>query len=110
MNLGYFKPNNKNIFVTRYQTTGEIAGAILKAIKDSQESAHKLAPYFKNSDPVQSCKLIFMFCKGLIPYKMESADQQTARTLNRILQDAHKGGDCKHYATVCATMLSLIHI
>jgi hypothetical protein len=110
MNLGFFKAENKNTFVTRYQTTGEIAGAILKAIKDSKESAKKLVPYFKNNDKYISAKLIFMFCKGLLPYKMESADKQTARTLNRIIQDSDKGGDCKHYATISATLCKALNI
>jgi hypothetical protein len=110
MNLGLLAANNKNTFITRYQSTGDIAGAIIKAIKDSERSADHLSSYFKNSDPYKSCKLIFMFCKNLLPYNMESADKQTARTLNRILQDSKKGVDCKHYTTVCAALCKALNI
>ena len=110
MNLGSLSANNKNTFITRYQTTGDIAGAIIKAINDSKISAQTLAPYFKSNDKYKSCKLIFLFCKNLLPYKMESANSQTARTLNRILQDNKKGGDCKHYATISASLCKALNI
>jgi len=110
MNIGFFAPNNKNTLITRYQSTGEIAGALIKAIRDSRESADRLKTYFENRDKYKSCKLIFLFCKNLLPYNMESADHQTARTLNRILADNKKGGDCKHYATISSALCKALNI
>jgi hypothetical protein len=111
MDLGYFKPQNKNILVSRYQTTGEIAGAIVKAIKESKQSAEKLAPYFKSKNKMESAKLIFLFCKKVLPYVKEPGERQTAKTLNRILADAKKyGGDCKHFSTLSGALCMALNI
>ena len=118
MNIGALKPKNQNFLVTRYQTAGEIAGAILKAIGESKEAAQVIAPYFKNKDPEKSAKLIFLFCKRAIPYVREGSNKQTAKTLPRILSDAHKigannqkiGGDCKHYTIAAASLCKAIGI
>lgn len=111
MNLQKFKPNNKNTFVSRYQTTGEIAGAIVKAIDESKPTANELKKFFENSNPKTSAKLIFIFCKNAVPYNKEPGTRQTAKTVNRILWDAKKhGGDCKHYATLCASLCKALNI
>lgn len=110
MDLSNFGANNQNILVTRYQSTGDIAAAILKAIKESEKSAQNLAPYFYNKNKYISCKLIFMFVKNILPYKQEPASKQTARTLNRILQDNKLGGDCKHYTTITAALCKALNI
>lgn len=111
MNLQKFKPNNKNIFVSRYQTTGEIAGAIVKAIDESKPTANELKKYFENENPKVSAKLIFIFCKNAVPYRKEPGAKQTAKTLNRILADAKvNGGDCKHYATLCGALCKALNI
>lgn len=118
MNLQALKPNNKNILVSRYQTAGEIAGSIVKAIELSKPCAEILAPSFANKDKLKTAKLIFLFCKQAIPYKREPASRQTAKTLPRILADANKnaingdiiGGDCKHYATATASLCKALNI
>lgn len=111
MNLGYFKPNNKNLIISRYQTTGEIAGAIIKAINDSKLSAEKLAPYLKGRNKYESSKNIFLFCKNVLPYKRESGKNQTAKTINRILSDAKTvGGDCKHFSTLSGALCLALNI
>lgn len=111
MDLGYFTPNNKNLLVSRFQTTGEIAGAIVKAIKESKTSAEKLAPYFKNKSKFESCRLIFLFCKNVLPYKQEPASRQSAKTINRILSDAKTiGGDCKHFSTLSSALCLALNI
>jgi hypothetical protein len=107
---GLYTHNNK-ILVSRYQTSGEIASAIVKAIKDSTDSAKNLAPYFKARTKKESCQVIFEFLKKVVPYRKESSDNQTAKTINRILKDASKyGGDCKHYATFSASICKALHI
>ena len=111
MNLGYFKANNKNITVSRFQSSGEIAGAIVKAVKESKNSAERLAPFFKNKSKYESCKLIFLFAKNVLPYVREPASVQTAKTINRILQDAKtKGGDCKHFSTISSALCIALNI
>ena len=111
MNIGALKPKNNNYLVSRFQTSGEIAGAIIKAIHESKPSAEALAPYFKNRDKKASCKLIFIFCKSAVPYKREAGSSQTAKTLPRILSDAKKvGGDCKHYAILSASICKALGI
>lgn len=110
MELVNIAANNKNYLVTRYQSTGDIAAAIVKAVNDSKRAAENLAPYFKSNNKYNSCKLIFIFCKKILPYKMESAERQTARTLPRILQDNKKGGDCKHFATMSAALCKALNI
>lgn len=107
--LGNIRAENKNILVARYQTTGQIAGAIVKAIKDSEPTAEKLKKYFQG-DKYTQAKLIFFFCKNLLPYNKESANRQTARTMARIIQDAKKGGDCKHFSTLSATLCKVLGI
>ena len=111
MNLGYFKPNNKNLVISRYQTTGQIAGAILKAIKDSKGSAEKLAPYLRGRNKYETAKNIFIFCKNVLPYKRETGQKQTAKTINRILSDANSvGGDCKHFSTLSGALCMALNI
>jgi len=110
MDLGFIKPKNNNFLVSRYQTTAQIAGAIVKAIDESQATAQKLSKYFKNPDQAASSKLIFIFSKNLLPYKKESSNRQTARTLNRIIADSKSGGDCKHFATMAAALCKSLGI
>ena len=98
-----FKAKNNDYIVTRYQSTADITGAIIKAIKESEPASNKLAPYFKNKDKKTTAKLIFIFAKNLRPYKTEPSSFQTARTVQRILND-NKGVDCKHYSTICSSL------
>jgi hypothetical protein len=111
MNFNGVITHNNKILVSRYQTSGEIAAAILKAIRESKESGEKLAPYFAGNTKKESCNKIYMFLKQVVPYIKESSDQQTAKTINRILKDAEKyGGDCKHYATFSACICKALNI
>jgi len=110
MNLGALKPKGQTIYVSRYQTAGEIAGAICKAIKDSRASAEILAPHFKAKDKKTTCKLIWVFLKNAVPYKREPGNSQTAKTLPRILSERHNGHDCKHYTIMFASLLKALNI
>jgi hypothetical protein len=113
MNFTEFKAKNKNILVARYQTTAQIAGCIVRAIDESQETAEKIKHYFENSNPIQSAKLIFYFCKNTLPYTKESGEEQTVKTLTRMLQDCKKTNqkfDCKHYSILTASLLKSLGI
>lgn len=105
------KPKGNNYLVSEYQTAGQIAGAIVKAIQDSKPSAQYLSKFFKTNNPVKSLRLLFWFTKKAVPYKKESGNSQTAKTLPRILSDANKvkingviGGDCKHYSILVGSI------
>ena len=111
MFLGALQPKYKDYHVARYQTASQIAGSIVKAVNDSKDSAQALKPYFKNSNKYNQARLIFVFIKNAVPYVKEPGNNQTAKTLPRILADAKKnGGDCKHYATLSAAMCKALGI
>ena len=111
-------PKGNNYVVSRFQTAGEIAGAIVKAIQESEPSAKYLSRYFKSPSKIQSLKRLFYFTKKAVPYKKESGMNQTAKTLPRILIDANKqksiggiiGGDCKHYSIVIGSIAKALNI
>lgn len=110
MQMPILYPKNKNIVVSRFQTAPEIAAAIVMAIKESGTDAKKLAPYLSASNKLGSARLIFIFIKNTIPYNKEPSSRQTAKTLARILSEAKKGGDCKHYATASAALCKAMGI
>lgn len=111
-------PKGNNIIVSRFQTAGEIAGAIVKAIQESKPSAEYLKRYFYSPDKITSLKKLFYFTKKAVPYRKEPSTKQTAKTLPRILIDANKnksiggiiGGDCKHYSIVCGSIAKALNI
>jgi len=111
MEIGLLRPKYKNLMVSRYQTAAEITGAIITAIKESAPAAEILAPTFYNKDKNKTAKLIWIFCKNAIPYKRESGQRQTAKTLPRILADAKRhGGDCKHMTITAMSLCKALKI
>lgn len=111
-------PKNNSYIISRWQTTGEIAGAIIKAIQESKPAADYMAKYFKSPNKIESLKRLFYFTKKAVPYRKEPGSNQTAKTLPRILIDAHKskslggiiGGDCKHYSIICGSIAKALNI
>lgn len=111
INFGYLTPDYKNYTVARYQTASQIAGAIVTAVNNSKKAAETLAPNFENTNKYNQAKLIFVFIKNAVPYVKEPGNRQTAKTVPRILADAKKyGGDCKHYATIAASLCKSLGI
>ena len=107
------KAKNQKFLVARFQTTAQIAGCIVRAIDESQETAKKINHYFKNANKVNSAKMIFYFCKNTIPYTKESGEEQSVKTLARMLQDCKKKNekfDCKHYSVLTASLLKSLGI
>lgn len=102
------KPLYNEYTITKNQTAKDIAGAIVKSIRDSEETAKMLAPLIKSNNKMQTLKNIFTFCKNNVTYKKEGKDLQTAKTINRIL--AEKYGDCKHMSTVCYAICKALNI
>lgn len=102
------KPLYKEYLVTKNQTAKDIAGAIVKSIKDSGTTANLIAPLLKGKNKYETCKNIFTFTKNNIKYVKEGKDLQTAKTVARVLAD--KYGDCKHMATVCYSLCKSLNI
>lgn len=92
----------KDTLISNNQTTAQIAGAVLKAIKASKEQAALIAPTLIGRSRQQTLKNIFDFCKKHIKYVREPNTLQTAKTLPRILADGY--GDCKHMTTAVASL------
>lgn len=101
-------PKYKDILIVRNQNTSQIAGAVVKAIKDSEQQAKLIAPYLKADNRLQTLKNVWKFSKNNIQYQRESNDLQTAKTLSRIIAD--KKGDCKHFTTTIASILKALNI
>lgn len=95
-------PNYKRQIVARNQNASDIVNALLKAARDSETDAEKLAPHFRASNPAQLQDLLHAWLRQNIGYYQEPATNQTAKTLRRILAD--QSGDCKHYATFSAAI------
>ena len=102
------KPKYKDILVVRNQNTSQIAGAVVKAIKDSEQQAKLIAPYLKGNNRLQTLNNVWKFSKNNIEYERESNNLQTAKTLSRIIAD--KKGDCKHFSTTIASLLRALNI
>ena len=102
------KPKYKDILIVRNQNTSQIAGAVVKAIKDSETQANLIAPYLKGNSRLQTLNNVWKFSKNNIQYERESNNLQTAKTLSRIIAD--KKGDCKHFSTTIASLLRALNI
>ena len=102
------KPSYKDILIVRNQNTSQIAGAVVKAIKDSQKQAELIAPYLKGNSRLSTLNNVWKFSKNNIKYEREKNSLQTAKTLSRIIAD--KKGDCKHYTTLIASILKALNI
>jgi len=104
----FLTPKYKDTIIKRNQSVNDITGGVLKAIKDSNEQAKLIAPYLKGKTRQQTLRNIFNFCKKNVRYVREPNSLQTAKTLPRILAD--KQGDCKHYATLVASLCKALNI
>lgn len=103
------KSKNSSLFVVEKQTTNDILKLVKRGVKDSKEQARSIAWYFQNKNKIQVCKNIWSFLKSSIIYEKETKDLQTIKTLSRLLTQDKKG-DCKHFSTATATLLSSLNI
>lgn len=107
------KIDGKTKLVTSQQTTRDIINAVLSQHPTNVKQAAKIAAYFDTGNDYSTCEKIWNFLKYEVPYKVEPAEKQTAKTLNRIIHDAvHNTGknDCKHYSGFIAAVLQCIGI
>ena len=79
-----------------------------KAHYENSGYAKLIANKFKGSTPKQTCRNIFDFIKSNIAYKIEPANLQTTKSLQRLISDGY--GDCKHYSGLFAAILSACNI
>jgi len=103
MNLLTPKYNDESI--RGRQTAKNIALQLKRAVKESKEAAAVLSKHFKAKSELLTCYNVWEYCKRNLKYNRESADLQTAKTIQRILADK-KNNDCKHYTTFCCSILN----
>tara|TARA_R110000868_G_C10968444_1_gene769397 strand:+ start:552 stop:1763 length:1212 start_codon:yes stop_codon:yes gene_type:complete len=105
-------PNNKSLLVSKWQNATDIITQIKKTHVANLPYGYKLAPYFDSNNERESCRKIWNFLKYEVPYKAESADRQTTKTLPKFLADAANGQkhDCKHYAQFTGAILAALKI
>jgi hypothetical protein len=105
-------PEFQSILLKHDQTAKDIAATLLKAEKESRKYVGKIENYFKAPTIYETCQRIFYFLKNHVPYEREPVEKQTAKTINRIIDDAKKGygNDCKHYATLAVCILHALGI
>lgn len=87
--------------------------AVLSQHKTNVKQAKNIAHLFDAGDVYNTCRNIWNFLKYEVPYKVEPSSKQTAKTLNRIINDAkyNRGkNDCKHYSSTAAAILDCLQI
>lgn len=99
--------------IAQQQTTNDIISAVIGQHKTNVQQAKKIAHLFDAGDMQQTCQNIWNFLKYEVPYKVEPANKQTAKTLSRIVYDAMNNtgkNDCKHYSNFAAAILDCLQI
>lgn len=91
-------------FITKYQTAKQIMQQMRRAEFNSRAVSKKLAPFFKKTDEMETCEIVYLYLKKTILYEAEPKHDQTAKTINRFIVDGY--GDCKHYATASVGILN----
>lgn len=107
------KPKFNTEVIKGTQNANNIALQVKRAVLESKPAAEALAFKFQGKTPLYSCFNVYDYCRKNIKYTKESANLQTAKTLQRILYDKKNGsfyGDCKHYTIFCCSILKALGI
>ena len=107
--MDFLRPKFNDETIRGRQTAKNIALQLKRAVKESKEAASYLGSNFKAKNNYLTCYNVWAYCKKNLKYKRESADLQTAKTVQRILADK-KNNDCKHYTTFCCSILNSLGI
>ena len=107
--MNVLKPKYTKEVIRCKQNAKNIALQIKRSILDSREGADQISFKFKGKTPFMSCFNVYNYCRNNISYRRESEQLQTAKTLQRIIF-GDKYGDCKHYTTVCCSILRSLGI
>jgi len=102
------RPDNKATMVVRMHNTSDIINQMQAAHYDNSQFAKKIAHNFKGATRRQTCKNIYNWLKQNVDYRIEPANLQTTKTLQRLVSDGF--GDCKHYSGFFAAILSALNI
>lgn len=103
------RPLYKNTFITTYQSAEDIIKALKKAEKESRVASSELSKFFNEKDKRKVAAKVWYFLKNELIYFAEPKDNQTAKTINRMLYDStYKNGtvDCKHYSVFAVGVLN----
>lgn len=96
-------PNYRAQLIAGWQNTDDIVKAIQNQHKDNLFAANKIKHLFCDKDERTTARNIFDFLKHEITYKVEPAEKQTTKSLQRFVADGF--GDCKHFAIFANTIL-----
>ena len=98
-----------SLLVSRSQSIEDILSLVKKGVKDSYFQAKRISSFFERENKIDSCYAIWKFLKTNVEYQRESKELQTVKTLSRLLLMDRKG-DCKHFSTAVATLLTSLNI
>jgi hypothetical protein len=96
-------PNYRAKLISGWQNTNDIVKAIQNQHKDNLNAANQIKHLFCDNDERTTARNIFNFLKREIEYRIEPAEKQTTKSLQRFVSDGF--GDCKHFAIFANTIL-----
>jgi hypothetical protein len=97
---------NKKLVIEYDQDVHDIVREVIEAHKYFAVDYDYVYQFFDTGSIKEICEQLFNFCKQNIVYRIESEDKQTTKSPAAIL--ALGCGDCKHYASFIAGVLSAI--
>jgi len=100
-------PNNRAKLIVNSQSTYDIINQIRDQHNINLPYARKIAYMFKGKTFYATCKNLWNFLKNNVEYKIEGGDQQSTKTIQRLMADGH--GDCKHYSNFINPILHSIY-
>jgi len=102
------KPKGQAVKIVKFHNTSDIIKQMQAAHYENAIMAVNFANRFKGRLVKDTCNNIFNFIKNNIEYRIEPADAQTTKTINRLISDGY--GDCKHYSGFFASVLHALNI
>jgi len=111
--MNALQPKFNREIINQRQTATNIAIQLRRAIEESAPAANAIAAKFKGQSSYTTCFNIYDFLKRNIVYRAEPMSLQTARTIQRMLNDMQNTtcyGDCKHYTTFACSILKALGI
>jgi hypothetical protein len=96
-------PNYRAQLIAGWQNTNDIVKAIQRQHNENLNAANKIKQFFCDKDERTTARNIFNFLKHEIEYRVEPAEKQTTKSLQRFVADGY--GDCKHFAIFANTIL-----
>lgn len=107
------RPKYKNETLTTFQSAEDIIAALKRAEKESRSASQTLSKFFNESDKKKVAAKVWYFLRNELIYFAEPKDNQTAKTINRMLYDCtYNNGtvDCKHYSVFAVGVLNACNI